>query len=905
MAVEPFNIVVRNTFIDAVQEPEGRVLDDSPLNRTHSDPTGGYSKQVLNLDRIVPRAGIAEEEEVHDLPEPAFHRRMKQEEEEEAPLARTRSMGQPQPSASVLAGIGRTLSAASAGESLQRLLTGGGEDESFAAAMETVPPWVSNMGVPQPPWMYPPGPQAPASAMMPPRWSIDNLTVQTAVQTAAAQSAAQAAAARLSAAQVQVALELSKAKAEAAHAKTLAQASAEALAKAQASQPCGSCGMPCGYPSLTSASTAASPFRQELHRAGQEAGPPTHFSANQLCIGPPVGRRHSFHQAMKASSIAQASEVVEDKKKPASSRRLCLDDLTEDALQEYRARVSTARKSLAFDSEANGTGSTTTAATTVPSSRSICTAFSSENSQSQVSLQVSQSETEKRAEKAWLRARLRKARRRELLNEFLKQHSFSRDISEAQPPATCFPFFKRGETLYPIHVAARMGHTELVRILLEEGADRNQRTSGGRTALDIALSEDHRGSHCGVLDLLQDRTSVIDMHTAMKMMLTGKQTCDTQEVLEFKDADFASPACPAGRKHIEPPLRVERRAGRGRSQRQAVSGVVVVVDFQFQPAEWKLKKARTSASRSEYRKASAGEGPMLLRVLRIEGLTVLGAKPGNMPAGGPACETKGMGIVQPDFRQFTKVGYEGRLSVVSESQVHQDGLQRYLVQFTSGELSRADGVGFVFSQRLPCAKNIQRIVSIFVNQRGRICMRAFAELERASAFVKPLELGDCVEMAIDLTNQVCCFNIWECTDSGWPDLTGKPASSAELNFGARMSSLSQGAGNSSEDRDEPDADARRVTLQKVRCVMPVGRDAEVKSAFTKPGYQRRKTLPAVVSSKSEALSKTLATQRPKPFHRGGEGMAKEGDAIEGRAFGTRRRPVCALANERPAHACAL
>ena len=54
-----------------------------------------------------------------------------------------------------------------------------------------------------------------------------------------------------------------------------------------------------------------------------------------------------------------------------------------------------------------------------------------------------------------------------------------------------------------------------------------------------------------------------------------------------------------------------------------------------------------------------------------------------------------MGIVQPDFRQFTKagvapgchrefhssqVGYEGRLSVVSESQVHQDGLQRYLVQ---------------------------------------------------------------------------------------------------------------------------------------------------------------------------------------------------------------------------------
>jgi len=43
--------------------------------------------------------------------------------------------------------------------------------------------------------------------------------------------------------------------------------------------------------------------------------------------------------------------------------------------------------------------------------------------------------------------------------------------------------------------------------------------------------------------------------------------------------------------------------------------------------------------------------------------------------------------------------------------------------------------------------------------------------------------------------------------------------------------------------------------------MPIEHDAEVKSVSTKPGYQRRKTLPAVVSSKSEALAKTLATQR--------------------------------------------
>lgn len=154
-------------------------------------------------------------------------------------------------------------------------------------------------------------------------------------------------------------------------------------------------------------------------------------------------------------------------------------------------------------------------------------------------------------------------------------------------------------------------------------------------------------------------------------------------------------------------------------------------------------------------------------------------------------ETKDMGIVTHDFRQFTKVGYEGRLSVVSESRVHNDAT-RYLVQFTAGELSRADGVGFVFSQRLPCAKNIQRIVSIFVNQRGRICMRIFADIIRASAYVKPLELGDWVEMAVDLQKQVVTFNIWSRTENGWPPLTGTPSSTAEFIYGNKLAKINQG-----------------------------------------------------------------------------------------------------------------
>lgn len=151
-------------------------------------------------------------------------------------------------------------------------------------------------------------------------------------------------------------------------------------------------------------------------------------------------------------------------------------------------------------------------------------------------------------------------------------------------------------------------------------------------------------------------------------------------------------------------------------------------------------------------------------------------------------EARDMGTVSPDFRRFSKGGYEGRLSVVTESRVHTGGLHRYLVQFSGGELSRADGVGFVFSPRLPCTKNIQRIISIFVNQRGRICLRIFGEIVRVSSCVQPLEIGDWVELAIDLENHIAIFNVWTVNSSSWPN--GPPSSTAEFPFGSKFSRLS-------------------------------------------------------------------------------------------------------------------
>lgn len=158
-------------------------------------------------------------------------------------------------------------------------------------------------------------------------------------------------------------------------------------------------------------------------------------------------------------------------------------------------------------------------------------------------------------------------------------------------------------------------------------------------------------------------------------------------------------------------------------------------------------------------------------------------------------EAAGFGAVTPDFRVFTKgPTYAGRLSVVSEGEVHMGGVHRYLVQFTSGELSRADGVGFVFASQLPCPKNIQRICSIFVNQRGMICMRIFGEVIKAPAHVKPLKIGDWVEVTMDLENRVATFKLWtQNPNTGWPAEYTPPRSTAEFRFNKKFNRAGQAA----------------------------------------------------------------------------------------------------------------
>eukprot|EP00930_Biecheleria_cincta_P085115 TRINITY_DN74538_c0_g1_i1.p1 TRINITY_DN74538_c0_g1~~TRINITY_DN74538_c0_g1_i1.p1 ORF type:complete len:344 (+),score=59.96 TRINITY_DN74538_c0_g1_i1:69-1034(+) len=115
-------------------------------------------------------------------------------------------------------------------------------------------------------------------------------------------------------------------------------------------------------------------------------------------------------------------------------------------------------------------------------------------------------------------------------------------------------------------------------------------------------------------------------------------------------------------------------------------------------------------------------------------------------------------IFANDHRSFTKKE-KGRLSVVSESRLHSRGVVHYLVQFTSGELSNADGVGLVFSSKIPVTSDLHKITSIFLNRTGRICKRTNEHVERIPIRLLQFEVGDVIEIVNNLDAQMVSFTI--------------------------------------------------------------------------------------------------------------------------------------------------
>ncbi|OLP87657.1 hypothetical protein AK812_SmicGene31114 [Symbiodinium microadriaticum] len=116
-------------------------------------------------------------------------------------------------------------------------------------------------------------------------------------------------------------------------------------------------------------------------------------------------------------------------------------------------------------------------------------------------------------------------------------------------------------------------------------------------------------------------------------------------------------------------------------------------------------------------------------------------------------------IFAEDGRSFTKK-QKGRLSLVSEDRVHKKGVERYQVSFFSGELSRADGVGIIFSSHLPKNSDIQQIVSVFLNRTGRLCSRVNQRVIRIASTLPQIELGDVIEVENDIDMRCATFTIW-------------------------------------------------------------------------------------------------------------------------------------------------
>ena len=72
------------------------------------------------------------------------------------------------------------------------------------------------------------------------------------------------------------------------------------------------------------------------------------------------------------------------------------------------------------------------------------------------------------------------------LHTLLAEHGFAGGVNCSRESGGRRLFFCRSEVIYPIHFAAKHGDAQLVRRLLTAMADPRQKTSAGRTALDIA-----------------------------------------------------------------------------------------------------------------------------------------------------------------------------------------------------------------------------------------------------------------------------------------------------------------------------------------------------------------------------------------------------------------------------------
>jgi hypothetical protein len=92
-------------------------------------------------------------------------------------------------------------------------------------------------------------------------------------------------------------------------------------------------------------------------------------------------------------------------------------------------------------------------------------------------------------------ARVRKARKSAIMR-FLEDHAFQ---TAHLGKTTTF----RKKVTYPLHEAAKRNDVEMVKMLIDERANVNQKNSRNQTPLERAIAEDKNGSHKLLIEILQ------------------------------------------------------------------------------------------------------------------------------------------------------------------------------------------------------------------------------------------------------------------------------------------------------------------------------------------------------------------------------------------------------------------
>lgn len=87
-----------------------------------------------------------------------------------------------------------------------------------------------------------------------------------------------------------------------------------------------------------------------------------------------------------------------------------------------------------------------------------------------------------------------------------------------QPRGFFFAFWKESETVYPVHVAAKLGDYRLFRKLVAARADVNVKTSKGMSVIEVAELANKKGSHTKIIEFLKSDLDIMPMRSFHEMM---------------------------------------------------------------------------------------------------------------------------------------------------------------------------------------------------------------------------------------------------------------------------------------------------------------------------------------------------------------------------------------------------